>query len=139
MKPKPQNQKRNGQQTQNHRQEQKAQGAKSRQDHITVTDILKQTQDKTLIPITNLSGGAAPAMPNANPASPHKKAAIAVLKVSIGLAKADAEIPEDARDEVLLGEETVAARDSQIPDVREQAHQVRAQAPKGSTERSVKR
>jgi hypothetical protein len=40
MKPKPQNRKRNDQQPHNHRQ---AQGAKSRQDHITVTNIHKQT------------------------------------------------------------------------------------------------
>jgi hypothetical protein len=66
-------------------------------------------------------------MPNANPASPHKKAANAVLKASIGLAKAGAEFPKDTRDELLLGEEAVAARD----DVREQAHHGLDQAPKG--------
>jgi hypothetical protein len=115
MKPKPQNQKRNDQQSHNHQRVQKAQGAKSRQDHIT--NIHKQTQDNTLIPITNLSGRAAPAMPNANPTSPHKKAANAVLKAGIGLAKADAEFLEDARDKLLLCEVAVAARDGQIPDV----------------------
>jgi hypothetical protein len=46
-------------------------------------------------------------MPNPNPASPHKEAANAVLKASVGLAKADAEFPDDARDELLLGEEAV--------------------------------
>jgi hypothetical protein len=69
-------------------------------------------------------------MPNANPASPHKKAAHAVLKASIGLAKAGAEFPKDTRDELLLGEEAVAAQDSPIPDVREQAHHGLDQEPK---------
>jgi hypothetical protein len=35
-------------------------------------------------------------MPEANPAGPHKKAADAMLKAGIGLAKANAEFPEDA-------------------------------------------
>jgi hypothetical protein len=70
-------------------------------------------------------------MPNANPASPYKKAANAVLKASIGLAKADTEFPEDAGDTLLLGEEAVAVRNSEGPDVGEQAHHERAQAPKG--------
>jgi hypothetical protein len=35
-------------------------------------------------------------MPEANPASPHKKAADAVLKASISLAKTDTEFLEDA-------------------------------------------
>jgi hypothetical protein len=125
------NQKRNDQQPHNHQSVQKSQGTKSRHCHITITNIHKQTQDKTLIPIADLCGGAAPAMPNANPASPHKEAANAVLKAGVGLAEADAEFPEDARDELLFGEEAVSTRDGQIPDVREQAHQGRAQAPKG--------
>jgi hypothetical protein len=50
-------------------------------------------------------------MPNANPASPHKEAAKAVLKAGVGLAQA--EFPEDARDELLFGEEAVSTRDSQ--------------------------
>jgi hypothetical protein len=75
-------------------------------------------------------------MPNANPASPHKEAANAVLKTSIGIANADAEFLEDARDKLLLGEEAVAARDGQIPDVREQGHRGRvSRRPKVSTQR----
>jgi hypothetical protein len=70
-------------------------------------------------------------MPNANLTSPHKNAANAVLKGGIGLAKADVEFPEDARDKLLLCEEAVSARGGQILDVREQAHHGRAQAPKG--------
>jgi hypothetical protein len=54
------------------------------------TSIHKQAQDKTPFPITNLSGGAAQAVPDANPTSPHKKAANALLKASIDLAKANA-------------------------------------------------
>jgi hypothetical protein len=107
------------------------QGTKSRHCHITITNIHTQTQDKTLIPIADLCGGAAPAMPNANPASPHKEAANAVLKAGVGLAEADAEFPEGARDELLFGEEAVAARDGQVADVRGQAHHGCAQAPKG--------
>jgi hypothetical protein len=64
--------------------------------HTIDTDIHKQAQDKTLFTITDLSSGAALAMPDANPAGPHKKAADAVLKASIGLAKANAEFLEDA-------------------------------------------
>jgi hypothetical protein len=130
-KPKPQNQNRNDQQPHNHQQVQKAQGAKCRQDHITITNIHKQTQDKTLIPITNLSGGAAPAVPNANPTSPHKKAANAMLEAGICLAEAHAEFSENARDKLLLCEEVVSARDGQVSDVPEKAHHGRAQAPKG--------
>jgi hypothetical protein len=70
-------------------------------------------------------------MPNANPASPHKEATNAMLKAGVCLAQADAEFLEDPRDELLFGEEAVSTQDSQIPDVREQAHQGRAQAPKG--------
>jgi hypothetical protein len=46
-------------------------------------------------------------MPSANLTSPHKEAANAVLKASVGLAKADAEFPEDARDKLLIGEDAV--------------------------------
>jgi hypothetical protein len=81
-----------------------------KQTHTIDTDIHKQAQDKTLFPITDLSGGAALAMPEAHPAGPYKKAADAVLKASIGLAKADAEFPEDAWDKLLLGEEAVATQ-----------------------------
>jgi hypothetical protein len=105
MKPKPQNRKGNDQQPRNHQQVRKAQRAKqkskaqsnqSRQDHITDTGIHKQAQDKTRIPITDLGGGAALAMPEANLASPRKKAADAMLKASIGLAKANAEHSKNA-------------------------------------------
>jgi hypothetical protein len=51
-----------------------------------------------------------------------------VLNASIGLAK---EFPEDARNELLLGEEAVATRYSQVSHVGEQAHHGRAQAPEG--------
>jgi hypothetical protein len=60
--------------------------------HATDTSFHKQA----LIPITDLSSGAASAMPEASPASPHKKPCDAVLKASIGLAKANVEFPEDA-------------------------------------------
>jgi hypothetical protein len=128
---KPQNKNRNDQQPHHHQQAQKAQGAKSRQDHITITNIHKQTQDKTLIRITNLSGGAAPAVPNAKPTSPHKKTANAMLEAGICLAEAHAEFSENARDKLLLCEEAVSARDGQVSNVPEQAHHGRAQAPKG--------
>jgi hypothetical protein len=59
------NQKRNDQQPHDHQSVQKARGTKSRHCHITITNIHKQTQDETLIPIADICGGAAPAMPNA--------------------------------------------------------------------------
>jgi hypothetical protein len=84
-KPKPQDQNRNDQQPHNHQQVQKA-GAKIIQGHITITNIHKQRQDNALIKITILNGGAASAMSNGNPTSPHKKAADVVLKAGVGLA-----------------------------------------------------
>jgi hypothetical protein len=60
----------------------------------------------------------------ADPAIPRKEATNSMLKTSIGLAKADAELLEDARDEQLLGEDppSVPTRDGQVPDFREQVH-----------------
>jgi hypothetical protein len=144
MMPKPQNRKRNDQQPRNHQQVRKAQRAKhkvTKADKTTPPTLISTNRHKTQhkSPITDLSCGAALAMPEANPASPHKQAADAVLKASIGLAKADAEFPEDARDELLLGEEAVAKGYCQVPNVGEQAYHGRSQAPKVSTERGVKR
>jgi hypothetical protein len=68
-------------------------------------------------------------MPEANPVSSHNKAADAVLKAGIGLAKA--KFSEDAQDELLLGEEAGATRYSQVPNVGEQTHHGRSQAPDG--------
>jgi hypothetical protein len=102
-KPKPHNRIRNDQQLRTHNQVHKARRARRKateadkhKHHATDTNIHKQAQCKALIPITDLSGGAPLAMPEAKPAGPHKKADDAVLKASTGLAKGNAEFPEDA-------------------------------------------
>jgi hypothetical protein len=99
--------------------------------HATDTDIHKQAHGKTPIPITDLSGGADLTMPEVILAGPHKNAPDVVLMASIGLAMANTELPENARDELLLGEEAVAMRYSQAADMGEQAHRRHSQAPEG--------
>jgi hypothetical protein len=78
-------------------------------------------------------------MPSANLTSPHKEAANAVLKASVGLAKADAEFPEDAQDKLLIGEDAVAARNRQFPMSESRPIMGVPRRRKVSTERSVKR
>jgi hypothetical protein len=99
--------------------------------HATDTNIHERAQGKTLIPITDLSGGAALARPEAHPTGLHKEATDAVLKASVGHSKTNAEFPEDARDKLLLSEKAVPTRYGQVPDVGEQAHHGRAQTPRG--------
>jgi hypothetical protein len=68
------------------------------------------TRQNPLIPITDLRSRVALEVPEAEDAGLHKEADDAVLKARVGLAEAKAKLREDARDELLLGEEAVPTR-----------------------------
>jgi hypothetical protein len=78
-------------------------------------------------------------MPNANPTSPHKKTAHTMLKAGIGLAEADAEFPEDARNERSFVKRPSPLETARFPMSESRRIMGVPRCPKVSTERGVKR